>query len=152
MRAYQPMTQSIVQVLEVVERRVFSTWFEAVSSNRNTMGQTTAANSLETMDKMRDDADEITQEQRNAPLRPRFLCSDNGLDAILAAVKETFIHLDGVDRIRVPEGLGNKENFQNTTGHVALVSMFMRAELEPNAAGVRRKRRGKVNAWYNRWR
>ena len=151
-RAYQPMTQAISHVLEAVKRRVVPTWFEAVSSSRKTMGRTTAAKWLENMNKLPDDEDEITQEQRDAPVRPRFLCSDDGHDAVLAAVKDMFTHLGVADRIRVPAGIGNKENVHTTAGHVALVAMFVRAELEQIAAGARRKRRGKDNGWYDRWR
>jgi len=151
-RAYQPMAQSISHVLEAVKRRVVPTWFEKVNSSRKTMGRTTAANWLENMNQLPDDEDEITQEQRDAPVRPRFICSDDGHDAVLAAVKEMFTHLGVADRIRVPEGLGNKENVHTTTGHIALVAMFVRAELDQIAAGVRRKRRGKDNGWYDRWR
>jgi len=151
-RAYQPMTQAISHVLEAVKRRVVPTWFEAVSSSRKTMGRTTAAKWLENMNKLPDDEDEITQEQRDAPVRPRFLCSDDGHDAVLAAVKDMFTHLGVADRICVPEGIGNKETVHTTAGHVALVTMFVRAELEQIAAGARRKRRGKDNGWYDRWR
>jgi len=126
-RASQPMTQSISHVLEAVKRRVVPTWFHAVSFNRKTTHRTTADKWLENMNKMPDDEDEITQEQREAPVRPRFLCSDDGHDAVLAEVKEMFTHLGVAYRIRVPEDLGNKENVHTTTGHIAPVAMFVRA-------------------------
>ena len=151
-RAYQPMTQSLSHVLEAIKRRVVPAWFRAVGAHHKSMKKHTAAGWLENMNKMPTDPDEVTEEQRNAPVRPRFVCSDDGHEATLAAVKELFIHLGVADRIQVPDGLGNKENIQTTTGHIALVVMFVRAELEQIAAGVRRQRRGKDNGWYDRWR
>jgi len=151
-RAYQPMTQSIAHVLEAIKKRVIPVWFSTVGSRRKTMAKATAANWLENMNNMPDDEDEITEQQRNAPVRPRFICSDDGHGALLAAVKEMFTHLGVADRIRMPSGLGDHENVHTTTGHVALAAMFVRAELEQIAEGIRRKRRGKDNGWYDRWR
>jgi len=151
-RAYQPMTQSIAHVLEAIKKRVVPMWFETVGSHRKTMAKATAKNWLENMNEMPEDEDEVTEEQRNAPVRPRFICADAGHDGLLAAVKEMFTHLGVADRIRLPTGVGNKENVHTTTGHVSLVAMFVRAELEQIAAGIRRKRRGKDNGWYDRWR
>ncbi|OSX71539.1 hypothetical protein BU14_0523s0006 [Porphyra umbilicalis] len=151
-RAYQPMTQSISHVLEAIKKRIVPVWFVTVGSSVKTMGQEAATTWFENMNKLPDDEDEITEEQRNAPVRPRFICSDDGHDGILAAVKEMFVHLGVGDRIRMPVGLGNKETAYTTTGHIALAATFVRAELEQIAAGVRRKRRGKDNGWYDRWR
>jgi len=151
-RAYQPMTQSISHVLEAIKKRIVPVWFATVGSSAKSMQKQAASTWLENMNKLPEDEDEITQEQRNAPVRPRFICSDDGHDGIVAAVKEMFIHLGVADRIRLPAGLGNKEIAYTTTGHIALAATFVRAELEQIAAGVRRKRRGKDNGWYDRWR
>jgi len=150
--AYVPMTQSLSHVLETIKRRVVPAWFRAVGAHQKSMKPHTAAGWLENMSKMPTDPDEVTEEQRSAPVRPRFVCSDDGHEATLAAVKELFIHLGVADRIRVPDGLGNKEIIHTTTGHIALVVIFVRAELEQIATGVRRQRRGKDNGWYDRWR
>ena len=151
-RAYQPMTQSISHVLEAIKKRIVPVWFTTVGSTATSMQKEAASTWLENMNQLPEDEDEITQEQRDAPVRPRFICSDDGHDGILAAVKEMFIHLGVADRIRLPAGLGNKEIAYTTTGHIALAATFVRAELEQIAAGVRRKRRGKDNGWYDRWR
>ena len=151
-QAYQLMTLSISHVLEAIKKRIVPVWFVTVGSSVKTMGQEAATTWLENMNKLSEDEDEITEEQRNAPVRPRFICSDDGHDGILAAVKEIFVHLGVGDRIRLPVGLGNQENACTTTGHVALAATFVRAELEKIAAGVRRKSRGKENGWYDRWR
>eukprot|EP00168_Porphyra_purpurea_P006560 TRINITY_DN1806_c1_g1_i2.p1 TRINITY_DN1806_c1_g1~~TRINITY_DN1806_c1_g1_i2.p1 ORF type:complete len:284 (-),score=30.43 TRINITY_DN1806_c1_g1_i2:137-988(-) len=63
-----------------------------------------------------------------------------------------FIFLAIADRIKEPPRRGDKLNVQTTLGHVALVTAFVRIKLDQIASGIRHKRRGNDNGWYDRWR
>lgn len=154
-RAYQPMTQTISHALEAIKKRVVPVWFEAVGSAVGTMNKAVATEWLQDMSKdLQQDGSPPPppKEGETLHVRPRFICADEGHDGIVDALKEMFTFLAVGDRIKEPARRGDKQNVQSTSGHVAMIAAFVRAELEQIASGVRRKRRGNDNGWYDRWR
>jgi len=154
-RAYQPMTQTISHALEAIKKRVVPVWFEAVGSAVGTMDNKVAAEWLEDMNKdlqVGGSPSPPPKEGEEIHERPRFICADEGHDGIVDALKAMFIFLAVSDRIKEPARRGDKQNVQCTAGHFAMVTTFVRVELEQIASGIRRKRRGNDNGWYDRWR
>jgi len=141
--------------LEAIKKRVVPVWFETVGSAVGTMNKAVATEWLEDMSKdLQHDGSPPppTKEGETLHVRPRCICADKGHDGIVDALKEMFTFLAVSDRIKEPARRGDKQNVHSTSGHVALIAAFVRAELEQIASGVRRKRRGNDNGWYDRWR